>query len=625
MMMRGVGGGMGMGSSMTGRRRTSMMEKPEFQTSPWQVLKRLAPIVADYRRQVIIALVSVLAASSLQMLVPLSFKYTIDEVIPSGDLTLLWFIGGGLLVLEIVRYFLGYAQRVALAIAAQQLVFEMAKRLFEHVQRLSLRFYERQGTGEIISRATNDVGVLQQSISGGTVASAIRLFTMLAYAVLMLLLHWQLALIVYATVPLLLLAGLVSANMLRSRYRLVQEKIADVNSALAEDISGVRVSKAFAREDAQRRRFQSENRENLQANMSTAQVQAVATPAIQLIAMLGMGIVLLAGSWFVIGGTMTLGTLATFVTYLIAFYQPIEQLSMVNRSIQQALAASERIFQFLDEPTEVLEKPDAHDLHAVQGAVTFEQVGFAYNPGVPVLKDINIAAQPGETIALVGHTGSGKTTIANLIPRFFDPQEGRVALDGQDVRDLTLDSVRRSLAMVIQETFLFGTTVRENIRYGKLDATQAEIEAAAEQAHAHEFISKLPQGYDSPVGEGGVMLSRGQRQRIALARAIIKDPAILILDEATSDVDTETEALIQDALSRVMEGRTTFVIAHRLSTIRSADQIIVLDKGEIVERGRHEELLARDGTYRALYDIQFAHQEEAAEAAAPSLAPAAGG
>ena len=261
----------------------------------------------------------------------------------------------------------------------------------------------------------------------------------------------------------------------------------------------------------------------------------------------------------------------------------------------------------------------------VQGAVTFERVSFAYNPGVPVLKDITIAAQPGETIALVGHTGSGKTTIANLIPRFFDPQEGRVALDGQDVRDLTLESVRRSLAMVIQETFLFGTTVRENIRYGKLDATQAEIEAAAEQAHAHEFIAKLPQGYESPVGEGGVMLSRGQRQRIALARAIIKDPAILILDEATSDVDTETEALIQDALSRVMQGRTTFVIAHRLSTIRSADQIIVLDKGEIVERGRHEELLARNGTYRALYDIQFAHQEEASGAASPSLAPAAGG
>ena len=624
MMMRGFGGGMGVGS-VSGRRRTSMMEKPEFQTSPWQVAKRLAPIVAGFRRQIIIALVMVIAASSLQMLVPLSFKYTIDEVIPSGDLTMLWVIGGGLLVLEVLRYFLGYMQRVALAIAAQQLVFEMAKRLFEHVQRLSLRFYERQGTGEIISRATNDVGVLQQSISGGTVASAIRLFTMLAYAVLMLLLHWQLALIVYATVPLLLLAGLVSANMLRSRYRLVQEKMADVNSALAEDISGVRVSKAFAREDAQRRRFQSENRENLQANMSTAQVQAVATPAIQLIAMLGMGIVLLAGSWFVIGGTMTLGTLAAFVTYLIAFYQPIEQLSMVNRSIQQALAASERIFQFLDEPTEVLEKPNAYDLTAVKGAVAFEQVGFAYNPGVPVLKDITIAAQPGETIALVGHTGSGKTTIANLIPRFFDPQEGRVALDGQDVRDLTLESVRRSLAMVIQETFLFGTTVRENIRYGKLDATQAEIEAAAEQAHAHEFIAKLPQGYESPVGEGGVMLSRGQRQRIALARAIIKDPAILILDEATSDVDTETEALIQDALSRVMQGRTTFVIAHRLSTIRSADQIIVLDKGEIVERGRHEELLARNGTYRALYDIQFAHQEEVAGAASPSLAPAAGG
>jgi subfamily B ATP-binding cassette protein MsbA len=348
--------------------------------------------------------------------------------------------------------------------------------------------------------------------------------------------------------------------------------------------------------------------------MSTASVQAVATPAIQMITALGIAVVVMVGAWQILNGQLTVGALVAFVSYLVQFYQPVEELIRVNNTAQQALSASERIFEFLDEQPDVSERPGAHELERVEGAVRLEGVSFAYLPGKPVLHDISLVAAPGEIVALVGHTGSGKTTLVNLIPRFYDPDEGRVTLDGWDLRDVTLRSLRRQTAVVIQETFLFGATIGDNIRYGRLDASDEQIVAAAKQAHAHEFIAQLVAGFSAWVGEGGLLLSRGQRQRIALARAILKDPRILILDEATSDVDTETEVLIQQALETVMRGRTTFVIAHRLSTVRHADQLIVLDHGRIVEQGTHESLLAAGGHYRGLYQAQFADQETAAAA-----------
>jgi ATP-binding cassette subfamily B multidrug efflux pump len=326
----------------------------------------------------------------------------------------------------------------------------------------------------------------------------------------------------------------------------------------------------------------------------------------QMIAAAGTSLVLWYGAAQVMNHHMTLGELIAFMTYLVAFYQPIAQFSEVNNVASQALAAADRIFGFLDEEIES-EKPDAIDLPPIRGHVRFDGVGFAYDAGVPVLRDVNLDTHPGEMVALVGHTGSGKTTLANLVARYYDPTEGRVTVDGHDLRDVTLSSLRSQMAIVLQETFLFGTSIRANISYGKLDASDAEIERAATLANAHEFIAKLPKGYDFEVAEGGSRLSRGQRQRIALARAILRNPRILILDEATSDVDTETELQIQAALERVVEGRTVFVIAHRLSTIRNANKIIVLDHGRVLEVGRHEELLARGGHYRDLVEMQFAH------------------
>jgi ABC-type multidrug transport system fused ATPase/permease subunit len=580
-------------------------EKRELSTPVSVLVRRLGEVVGEQRRTLTGAVLTVLVASALQMVPPYLTRYVVDDVIPNASAQLIPAIVLGLIAVHAVRYGLLWASRIAVTAVSQQLVYGMAKRLFEHIERLSLRFYERQGTGEIISRSTSDINILQQAMQGGVVQSAVGLFSMVAYAIVLLVLDWRLALLVYSSVPLLAFASYVTSEQLRTRYIAVQENMSRVNAVLAENITGVRVAKAFARETEQSARFTHRNQQNLDANMATALVQAISGPLIQLIGVISTGLVLWVGANRVMSGSMSIGTLVAFTAYLVTFYAPIEELIRVNATIQQALASAERVFEFLDERPDVLEKPGAVDLVDPVGHVRFENVWFSYVKGQPVLRDVSIDAPPGSVIALVGQTGSGKTSLVNLIPRFYDAEEGRVTIDDRDVRDLTLASVRQSIGVVLQETFLFAATIRDNIRYGRLGASDAEVEAAAREAHAHEFIADLPLGYESMAGESGVMLSRGQRQRIALARAILRDPRILILDEATSDVDTETELLIQRALDRVMRGRTVFVIAHRLSTIRNADVICVMEKGQILERGRHEELLAKGGKYRELYEIQF--------------------
>ncbi len=581
-------------------------EKYQLQTSMGEVLRRLGEVVAAQKRQMLIATITIILSSALQMIPPAATRYVIDELIPTANIRVIIAVAIALIMLYLARYGLLYVSRYAVALAAQQLVYELAQRLFENVERLSLRFYERNGTGDIISRATSDVGVIQQALTGGTVNGIVGLVNMAAYAIIMLVLDWKLALLVFSTLPMMGVASYVTSELLRERYMTVRRTMSSVNGVLAENITGVRVAKAFAQEGASTERFQSRNRENLDANMSTASVQAISTPVIQTISALGMLLVMWFGAEWTMSGALSLGTLVAFASYIVAFYQPVADLIQINNTLQQALAAAERIFQFLYEKPEVVEKPGAVDLVNPRGHVRYDHIWFAYEKDKPVLQDVCIDARPGQIIALVGHTGSGKTTTINLLPRFYDPNGGRILIDGRDIRDLTIKSLRENIAVVLQETFLFAGTIRDNIAYGRLGASDDEIIAAAKEAYAHDFILRLPGGYNWQVGEGGAMLSRGQRQRISLARAILRDPRILILDEATSDVDTETEMYIQRALDRVMRGRTVFVIAHRLSTIRNADQILVLDHGRIVERGTHEELLERGGHYRQLYEIQFA-------------------
>jgi subfamily B ATP-binding cassette protein MsbA len=607
--MGGMGGGGGMGNMMRGGGPGVWAnEKQELKTPLRELLVRIGEVLGEHRRSLLSAMATLIVASALQMVPPYLTRYVVDHVIPAARAELIPLIVVALIIAHALRYVLMYVSRIAVSNLSQQLVYAMAKRLFEHIQRLSLKFFEREGTGEIISRSTSDINILQQAMQGGVVQAGAGLFNMIAYALVLLVLDWRLALLVYASLPLLVMASYISSEMLRVRYVKVQEKMSGINAVLAENITGARVAKAFAREGEQSAKFVDRNRQNLDANMSTAMVQAVSGPLIQFVGVASTALVLWVGAIRVMDGSMSLGTLVAFVSYLVTFYAPVEDLIRTNATIQQAFASAERVFEFLDEQREVAERPGAIDLggdRPVRGHVRLEDVRFSYIKGEPVLKGVSIDAPPGTITALVGHTGSGKTSLINLIPRFYDVEGGSLSIDGHDVRDLTLESLRANIGVVLQETFLFGTTIRENIRYGRLDATDEEVETAAREAHAHEFIVALPKGYESSIGESGSMISRGQRQRLSLARAILRDPRILILDEATSDVDTETEMLIQRALDRVMEGRTVFVIAHRLSTIRHADQICVLDHGELVEHGSHEELLARGGRYRELYEVQF--------------------
>lgn len=497
----------------------------------------------------------------------------------------------------------------------QHVLRRIRVRLFARLQQLSLGFYSRNETGDLMSRITNDTDTIQQVLSFALVQvlSGALLIVWIAYN--MLALNWAYGLLSLAIVPFMAATTVWFSNQARKAFRHTRLSIGDVNAELEESISGVREAQAFSREETNIENFRTSNAANRDANVRAVAYTSALGPALEALGyvaiaiVVGVGGVLLLRGQTLVGSAISLGLIVTFLGYVQRFNQPIAQISVLWTNIQNAIAGGERIFDLMDEIPDVQEKVDAQEMPPIQGEVVFDDVWAEYNPEEPVLKGINLRAEPGQTVAIVGPTGAGKTTIINLIPRFWDVAKGSVSIDGVDVRDVTVPSLRQQIGIVLQDTFLFGTTVLENIRFSRPDASDEEVVAAAKLSQAHDFIERLPEGYNTVLGERGSGLSQGQRQLLAIARAALADPRVLILDEATSSVDTRTERKIQAALDELMEGRTSFVIAHRLSTIRNADQVLVLKAGTIIERGTHEELLAAQGFYYDLYMSQFRYEE----------------
>lgn len=570
---------------------------------------RILSYIKPYMHRLLFAMVCTIMAAAGNLYIPWIIKDMIDEVLADKNGTMLNWIAASIIAIFIVRGLFWYGQNYLMSYVGQSVIIDIRAAVFKKLQRLSVSFYDKNKTGTIMSYVTNDVNALQSAMVENTIEMITEGFILIGSVVAMIYLDWRLTLFTVCTFPVVLWFMEFFGKKIRKTGGRIQECTADITSVLQESVASARVIKSFVREDYEVDRFDVENKANFRANMKNAQLMATLTPVVELVAAIGVTMIIWYGGNNVINGTITAGSLVAFLTYAVNISNPIKRLTRVIGNIQKALAAAQRVFMIIDMPEEIAESRDAKQLPEVIGKVEFQNVSFAYNDKGNVITDLSFSVKPGEVIAIVGPSGAGKSTIANLLPRFYDVNKGDIKIDGHSVREVTLDSLREQVGIVPQETMLFNGSVYNNILYGRLDATKEEIEAAAKAASAHDFIMQLTDGYETKLGDRGVNLSGGQRQRIAIARAILKNPRILILDEATSSLDTESERVVQEALDRLMVGRTSFVIAHRLSTVKNADKILVLEKGNLVESGTHDELLALDGLYAHLYKIQYRNKE----------------
>ncbi len=586
-------------------------EENAFRQVPDSVLAiRMFRYILKYKRRAALMFVTVVATTGLNLLPTLLYGMAIDTYIPGLDAAGLALVAAGYVVVAVSTYAAQSTQNYIIEWLFGRMEYDLRKDVFDHLQRLPLSYFADKEPGSLVSRATNDIDKLSELISSGIITAAADLLTIAGIVVIMFSINPQLSLISFAIIPVMLIWMIVWGKRVRTVYRETRKSIASVSAQMEESVSGIREIQSFSKEDETRREFRNVNESNRAANTEAGRVMSAFFPTVTFFTSVGQALVLWFGGMAVIQHTVTVGTLFIFMSYITRFFMPIQELSNIWTSIQSAFAAAERVFNIVDAPIGIEDSSDSEPIITIRGEIVYDHMTFGYNNDSRILHDINLRIEPNTTVAFVGPTGVGKTTMINLLYRFYDPTEGRILIDGRDLRRIRIEPLRRQMGIVLQDPFLFSGTIMENIRYSRSGATDEEVIAVSKAVGAHEFIVRLPEGYQTEVKERGGRLSVGQRQLVSLARALIANPRILVMDEATSSIDAYTELLIQKAMDKILKGRTAVVIAHRLSTVRNADKIVVIENGVIAEAGKHDELIAKDGLYKRLYEMQFKTESE---------------